>query len=169
MKKTPEGGQIGTAQAKSYTFFLTIAAGCALFWFTGNDIKEGGTGYLRIALGLHSKFWIWSCIIVGPAVSSACAAGVAASLYRKFTGLTYAEDRIGYAKSGGADIAFWSAYLSFIAMLALFTWVIPADFLGFFRPFVLLGLSLFSTFVAARAVSAKVFSLLYGSPSENSF
>jgi hypothetical protein len=163
MTKPAEGGRFGAATLRSYTYWLVLAAWIGFVSYVRYDIGEGGPGLLRAATGLQSNTWVWVFVVAGWFAATIPNQRVSV-LYTRYTGrLAYGDDRIGYAKSGGHDIANWGGFLTLIALLYVFAaWVPPG--LGWLRPLVLLV----ATAVIGSTVSVffakKVFFALYGPP-----
>jgi len=161
--KEAEGGGPGTEILKSYTYFLFIAAYGAFFWFARQDIKKGGPRHLTDALGIETNTWIIIYLIAAGFVFG-IPQGLVAGLYYQYTGQRFENDRLGFAKSGGVDICFWSAFFVFLIVLYLFTYVVPPLWFGNARPFVIFFFSLAGSLILASKLARRVFTALYGPP-----
>lgn len=175
MSKIPEGGKVGTAQAKSYTFIFQQIANVLLGLFVFWDILFQEAKYLRLAIGLPVGIQfkiiiaLWYACIIGvipflPFFGPGRLASVISPIYTQYTGTVYVQDRIGYAKSGANDIIFWCYYIPLITTLFLFIQIIPAGVFSIFRPFVITIIPPVISHILVRVFARIVFSALYGKP-----
>ncbi len=171
MSKIPEGGEVGTAHTKSYTFTLQMIAYALLGFFVFWDVLNNDANYLSLASGLESKLFIvaWFLCIAGvvpfvPFWGPGPLAGIISMLYTQYSGTVYVQDRLGYAKSGAHDIVFWSYYFPLVVTLFLFIKIIPAGTLGVFRVFFLAIVPPIAGRLLVRVLARFVFSQLYGPP-----
>lgn len=162
--KEAEGGGFGAADYRSYSFWVSMAAWAAFIGFARHDLGEDGQRHLATAFGVQSNGWLIACLIAGW-FASAIPNQQVAVLYTRYTGrLAYGDDRIGYAKSGGRDIAAWSGFLSFVMVLFAFARWVPQEALAWARPLVLVVATAFIGLLIARFLAARLFFALYGPP-----
>jgi hypothetical protein len=169
MRKRVEGGAVGTAQNKSYTRWLIIAAMLGFGYFVNLDVKEGGARLLPAALNIDSTGWMWFFLFIALWLATGIPAGVVSVTYTQHTGVVYTEDRLGYAKSGGSDISFWCGFAAFLGVVFVFSKYVPRGVLGGFRPFAVLLLATGAGCLLARLLARMVFSALYGPPEHKAF
>lgn len=164
MERKSDNGRSASVNLNSYTYLLLLGAGYLLFSFIRNDLGEQGKGYIRIAYGLQSNTWIWACAI-GNWLAAAFPNQMVAGLYTRYTGLRpYVDDRIGYAKSGGLDVARWSGFLTMVVLLYLFAvWVPPGRLWGLRSLSLIIATAVIGGRIALFFAS-KIFFALYGPP-----
>lgn len=164
MTKPAEGGGFGAADYRSYTFILSFLAWFGVVSFTQYDLGDKGHGYLHTAFGFESSGWVWVCLVVGWFAATLPNQQVSV-LYTTYTGrLAYGDDRIGYARSGGRDVAAWSGFFSFVGVVCTFAFAVPPGFLFGLRPLTLLVLTACIGVVVARFIARRLFFALYGEP-----
>lgn len=163
MPKEAEGGAIGSAQLKSYTYWLTFVVGGEAVGFVYYDINQGGPHFLSTAIGIGNSNWLWVSVVIALFINS-MNASIIANIYQEFTGLSYVQDRLGFAKAGASDINFWSTFLAFVGTIYAFESFVPAGALGIFRPFVVLLVFYVVARILLGVGAHLVFSTLYRSP-----
>ena len=162
--KQAEGGGFGAATYRSYTYWLTLLAWGGFYTFAVYDLGQKGHGYLRQAFGIQSSIWLWISLFAGWFMATLPNQQVAV-LYTRYTGrMAYGDDRIGYAKSGGHDIAIWSGFLSLIVVAFVFAKWVPAGLLSWSRPFALLIATAVLGITIGRFLAKRLFYAQYGPP-----
>lgn len=164
MKDRPEGGRFGSGIVSSYTYVLTLFAGAGIVYLAKKDLGPEGTRILSSAWGIDSNGWIWFWIIAGMMLAITVPKAAVMESYRRHTGFAYVEDRIGFSKAGGEDISFWSGFLTFVAVLGLFAFLLPGGALGMAQPFVIVIAICVLGSILARSIARAVFSAQFGSP-----
>lgn len=158
MGKQREGGAVGTAQSQSYTYGLHLPVWAVLVWLVWQDLNSGRL--LSVATGLQGNGWIHLCL-VGVFIAALFSSTPATVLqYHRYTGLDYVEDRIGYARSGGSDIASWAAFFTAVGVAVGFIGI-PESWFGWARPIVMVVAALVLGWLTARLAAGIVFRALY--------
>ncbi|MFN8421681.1 MAG: hypothetical protein U0528_20905 [Anaerolineae bacterium] len=161
MTTRPEPGRFGYAVLMSYTYFLSIGVFGIIQWFTDLDLKQASSSYLRTAFSIDQNSTVSVIMFFGCYILSVLPIGSAVQLYYKYTGRTYTGDRIGFAKSGGHDIATWAGLLSFVLVVYVFARFIPAGILGMGRVVVIFVASFFLSGWLTRTLTGLLYEAMY--------
>ncbi|MBX3064730.1 MAG: hypothetical protein KF726_17235 [Anaerolineae bacterium] len=161
MTTRPEPGRFGYAVLMSYTYFLSIGVFGIIQWFTDLDLKQASSSYLRTAFSIDQNSTVSVIMFFGCYILSVLPIGSAVQLYYKYTGRTYTGDRIGFAKSGGHDIATWAGLLSFVLVVYVFARFIPAGILGVGRVVVIFVASFFLSGWLTRTLTGLLYEAMY--------
>lgn len=156
-QQAAEPGRFGSANTRSKTFVLWLIAGFILMQLVRQDLSKTGDKHLYTAFGTGSWAWTVFAVVVTGGLALGFATGTAVKRYYRYTGRTFLEDRHGFARSGGQDVASWSALAAPAAVIVLFAFVIPDEFLGPVRPFAVVVTS----WVASAVLCRIAVSLLY--------
>lgn len=162
MQQEAESGVFGTAQLRSYTYWLTMVISTELIAYIYYDTDAHGPHALSAAFGIPNGIWIWACL-VAPWLVSTVNVGFVANSYTQFTGRYYVHDRLGYAKAGGTDICYWSTFFALVATFYVFARLVPVGALGVFRPYVALLVFCIAARVLLVVGARSIFSALYRS------
>ena len=164
MRKVAEGGALGTAQNKAYTRQLIMVVHLGFLAFLIYDLWGGGSGILRAALHFESKVWTAVFLLLAGWLPSGFAASAVSVAYTRYTGVTYVEDRLGYARSGGSDISYWTGLLSmFGALVVSYHWEVPG-LSSVVRSLVIVFSATVVAVIVASILSRLLFRLMYGPP-----
>lgn len=164
MEKAAEGGRFGAAHVHSYTFVLSLLAGAALVAFAQADLRAGGDGHLRTAFGVQSNGRVWAAFVGGLFVTTFPVSAVA-MLYTRYTGLiAFRDDRVGFARSGGQDVANWGGLLTYVAVLYLFAAWVPAGLLTPLRWLAVLVATAVLGVRVSTGVAHRLFHAQFGPP-----
>jgi hypothetical protein len=163
MRKVAEGGALGTAQ-KAYTRQLIAFANLGFLAFLIYDLWGGGSGILCAALHFKSKVWTALFFVLAGWIPSGFAASAVSIAYTRYTGVTYIEDRLGYARSGGSDISYWTGLLSMSgALVVSYQWEVPG-LSSVVRSLVIVFAATVVAMIGASIISRLLFRLMYGPP-----
>jgi hypothetical protein len=156
-----EPGSFGAALANSYMWGFWLGVCNFLNAGLTADLAGGRSGYLLLALGLSSVGWakFWALILFLVATGSTSGA---LREYYTFTGRTFLEDRIGFAKAGGQDIAIFAGLASTTLFVVVFARLVPANVISWIRIPLLITSSLLLGNWLTRILSRRVFSVLFG-------
>lgn len=162
MQQEAKSGVFGTAQLRSYTYWLTLVITSEVIAYIYYDTGAQGPHALSAAFGIPNGFWIWASLVAAWLVTSVNV-GFVAGLYTQFTGRHYVDDRWGYAKAGGADICYWSTFFALLITFYVFARLIPIGALGIFRPYIALLVFCIVARVLLEVGARSIFSALYRS------
>lgn len=163
--RKPESGRCGSANALSYTYWVVIMAVCGAGWYIKHDTSPGGPHFIPCAYGVEPSWKLWTFLVVHGVLAAACVS-VVAMTYHKFTGYDFVQDRIGFARAGGSDIANWVGLIVNGSFVAVFAFIVPPNYLGVMRPYVLIVIASFTAFAIARIVATVIFRAILGDPNE---
>jgi hypothetical protein len=161
MRKEAEGGAIGSAQALAYT--RSLIAGVQ-FLYVALVIYDAwkGPGLLRAALHFESKVWAVVYVLLAGWLPRGFAASAVGIAYTRYTGLAYVQDRIGFARAGGSDIAYWVGFLCFQAALVTSYAIGYPTWTGLTRGLVLAVFATASSVFLSSLLSRALFSRMFG-------
>jgi len=156
----PEPGRFGAAPLNSYMWGFWMGI---LYWLVAwlkADMAQGSR-YFLAALGINSVGWgwFWAVILLLMSINPT---SEAVGEYYLFTGRTFVQDRIGFAKAGGQDIGMLAGLVSTSVLVVLFARVVPAFVISWIRIPVLIVTSIVLGKRVARILSRRAFSALFG-------
>lgn len=151
----------GGAVLSSYMYGYLLGLSWVVVAFLKADMGSGGHQYFPAALGVSSTRWATAWAVVLYCVSG-LPVGAAARVYRRFTGRTYAADRIGFAKAGGQDIGTVCGSAAVIAVVAVFATLVPAVIPAWVRIPAIVVSAAWLGGKAATTLAWRVFSALFG-------
>jgi hypothetical protein len=163
VRRNPEPGVPFSAESHAYTYWLILIAWCGLWPLIRHDLGPDGSHILIRAYGLSPSWKLWTSVIVQFFLSGMTASAVSFT-YHRFTGYHMVEDRIGYARAGGSDIANWCNLLINALVIFAFSYMVPAAMFGRLRPFVLVVAGILSSVLVARFLATAVFRAQFGEP-----
>lgn len=162
----PEPGSFGATHLNSYMLGYWLGTIGVLFSMVGEDLGEGGGGLSRVVLGVEStawaKFWAFALYLAIMAPT-----GRALAEYHHFTGRTFLEDRIGFAKSGGQDIAIFAGLASTAMVVVVVYFLVPAAVPSWIRVPAIFFVAIMLGNALAGALSRLVYSILFGRPTNS--
>jgi hypothetical protein len=88
-----------------------------------------------------------------------------ARLYRRFSGNSYRDDRFGFARAGGYDIARWAPLLALTAWYAVCRWGVPAaggHLAGARNPWLFAGIVFGLSWLSCWAAAHRIFQARFG-------
>lgn len=159
----PESGTFGGAIMHSYMWLFWCGALGVCFQFAKADLSADGAKWLWIAFGVSSSGWAWFWVVVCFFMSIQ-PVGAATRIYWRFTGRTYVDDRIGFAKAGGQDISSFSGLVAVVGVVFVFARYVPSGLFSWLRPVLLLLAVYLVGIYLASVITTKVLLTLYGPP-----
>ena len=161
MRKEAEGGAIGSAQALAYTRPLIAGVQLLSLVFIIYDLVAG-RALCRAALHFESKIWTAVFLLLAGWLPCGLATSAVSLAYTRYTGVTYVQDRVGFARSGGSDIAFWTGFASFLSTVTLSYYLGMPGWSGATRGLAVLLVAIVASVTLSSIISRFLFVRMFG-------